>query len=382
MKRLAYALIVSMMFIMMISFIGCGNPYINMANGAIKQNDFDKAIEQCKLAIEEDAQNFEAYYILGNAYYQKGMYAEMNEAFNKSLEIDPKFEGKIQTHKEIAWNKLFEGGVADINEEKYEDAAEKFEIASQIIPNRTGAYNNMAYAYNQIDQPEKAKDAYLRALAIDSTDMELKYYLGVLYYNTQEYENCIATMSEILDNTEPGSELYNNSIVSLAIAYDLSGNSEKAIETYDNALKLNPNDKDILFNKGRLYFLQKDYENAAKVWQRVIEIDPDDFEAHLNIANSFINVGDEIKKEATQQNDQLEYIHSEEERADLEAQYKAQYSKAVPLLEKAVEMKPENANAWQVLGYVYYWSDPSNKELTEKSKEAFDKADALSKNNQ
>lgn len=379
MKRIAYAVALSMMFVLAVSFIGCGNPYINEANVAIKQNNFDKAIEQCQQAISEDAQNFDAYYILGNAYYQKGMFKEMNDAFSSSLEINPKHEAKIKTHRELAWNKLFEGGVTDIEAAEYEKAASKFEIATQLIADRTGAYNNLAYAYNQLDQPENAKDAYIRALAVDSSDLEIKYYLGVLYYNMQDYDACITTMTEIMDTAEPGTELYNNSMVSLAIAYDLAGNSEKAIETYDNALKLNPDDKDILFNKGRLYFLQKDYENAAKVWQRVIEIDPDDFEAHLNISNSYINVGDSLKNERNKQDDQLEYIHSEDERASLEEEYKAQYQKAIPLLERASEMQPENANVWQILGYVYYWVDPTNDDFVTKSKDAFDKADALSK---
>ncbi len=377
MKRTAYAILISMIFVLSVSFIGCGNPLVSGAKVSIQQNNYDKAIEQCLQAIEQEPDNAEAYYVMGNAYFKKSMFKEMNDAFIKSLAIGDKFNDKIESHRELAWNKLFESGVTDINEAQYEKAAEKFEVATQIKPERVSAYNNLAYVYNQLDQPEKAKDTYIRALAVDSTDMEIKYYLGVLYYNTKNYEACIETMNEVLENTEPGSELYNNSIVTLAIAYDLSGNSDKAIETYDNALKVNPTDKDILFNKGRLYFLQKDYENAAKVWQRVIEIDPDDFEAHLNIANSYINVGDSLKNEQRNQNDKMEYIHTEEERAELQERYMEQYSKAIPLLEKAAQLQPENPNVWQVLGYVYYWSDPNDKEAQEKSKNAFDKADAL-----
>ncbi len=366
---------VALTMLLIIAFTGCGSPLVSGAKVYIQQNNYDKAIEQCKLALEQNSQDAEAYYVMGEAYYHKNMFAEMNDAFTQSLAIDVKHTDKVKYYREVTWSKLFNDGVRFINEGNYEKSAAKFLEASNLLAdaNHLGAFKNLAYAYNQLGNDSLALETYKRAIKVDSSDMELKYYLGTMYYNKKQYDSAIDALNEVIINVSPDSSIYNDALLQLAYSYDVSGESDKAIETYDNALKLRPADKDILFNKGRLLYMQKNYDDAAKTWEKVIELDPNDFETHMNIANAYIVMGDSLKKVANEQDDSFKFIRSEEERNEIMKKAVAEYTLALPLLEKASELKSENANVWQNLGYVYYWIEEHDK-----SKAAFDKFKELS----
>ena len=110
-----------------ILFIHCvGTPEITSAKMAIDQKNFDKAIEQCKLAIEKNPQNAEAYFVMGQAYGQKKMYREMNDAFIKSLELSEKHRIEIEQQRDSYGREALNKGVHYYRQNELEDAIDYF----------------------------------------------------------------------------------------------------------------------------------------------------------------------------------------------------------------------------------------------------------------
>lgn len=355
-----------------ILFTSCQQTAVTSAKLYLQQANYDAAIEQCKLAIEEMPNNAEAYFVLGQAYGKKKMYREMNEAFKNSLEFSQKHTPEIEQHRLKYWIDLFNSGVASIKQDQLNDAVEKFNLAIEIIPDRVDAYKNLAFAYTQKKDDPSAIQTYIKAIEIDSTDLEIKNYLGNLYYQNKEYEKAIKVLNEVTAKADPHSKEFSEALHSIAISYDLMGQSDKAIEAYENALKVAPEDVDLMFNMGRLYFMQENYEKAIESFQKVLEKDPDDFDSNLNIGNVYINIADSLAKEAKATDDKGKLILSETEIAQKESLSKGNFEKAIPYLEKATQIKSDNANAWTLLGIVYVRAG-----MAEKGKEAFDKADEL-----
>jgi len=219
-------------------------------------------------------------------------------------------------------------------------AADQFQLAIELAPNQTDAYKNLAYIYSNMGQDSLALEVYNNAIAIDSADLELKLAKGMIYYRMKKYEKTIQQMDKVLELTEPGSATYKDALIHKAFALDLLGKKEEAIATYESALAIMPEDKDLIFNLGRLYYIQDDYENAVKYFKQVVDLNPDDFDATTNIGNAYL---------------QME-----------------KWEEAVPFLEKAVELNPESAAAWNNLGIAYVRSGD-----VEKGKAAFDKAEEL-----
>jgi Flp pilus assembly protein TadD len=180
----------------------------------------------------------------------------------------------------------------------------------------------------------------LEAIRIDPQDLKLKTILGTLYYKNAKYQEAIEIFQKVVEKADPNSKEYADAMISMAFSYDFLGESEEARKTYLAALDKVPNNKDLIFNLGRLNFMQKSYEDAIKNFQKVLEIDPEDFESYLNIGNAYL---------------QLE-----------------KFEDAIPFYQKAVELKPDNANAWNNLAVAYVRMGN-----TEKGKEAFEKAESL-----
>ena len=71
--------------------------------------------------------------------------------------------------------------------------------------------------------------------------------------------------------------------------------TDKALEQYENILKLSPNRIDILLSKGLLYFNEGKYIEAEKVTSRVLEIDKNHLEAKFNLGVIAVSQGDKEK---------------------------------------------------------------------------------------
>jgi tetratricopeptide (TPR) repeat protein len=323
-------------------FTSCEDQYTAGAKVYMQQNNYDKAIEQCLLAIDQVPNNVEANYVLGQAYGQKGMYSEMNAAFNRSLAISPIHEADIKYNREKFYAELFNSGVAKIKEDKLDEAARKFEISTEILPKKLDGYKNLAFTYTKMGKDSMAIETYKKAIVIDSTDQELRTFMGILYYKIKKFEFCISTMSTVMAKANPKSKQYADALYYTAYSYDLLGKADEALGVYLKALEQSPNDVDLLFNLGRLYYVKNSYDKALEYFNKVLLVNPEDFEGNMNVGNCYL----QLKK----------------------------HQESLPFLQKAVAIKPDNSQAWNNLAVAYI-----NLGMKDKGKEAFDKAEALRK---
>jgi tetratricopeptide (TPR) repeat protein len=344
MKKTVFAAITMfIVFGVIFLFTGCQDTFVTSAKVYMQQSNYDKAIEQCLLAVEQIPNNYEAYFVLGKAYSEKNMYREMNDAFNKCSTINQSHTADIQNYKENYYRNIFSDGVRKYNEKNFDEAAQKFQLATEILPKRMEGYKNLAITYTQMKRDSEAVETYKRALAADSTDLDSWTSLGILHYRDKKYGPCISTLKTVLAKANPQSKQYADALYYTAYSYDLLGQTDDALATYQKALEQSPNDLDLIFNLGRLYYMQSKYDKAIEYFQKVLQSNPDDFDTNVDIGNSYI----QIKK----------------------------FKEALPYLEKATQLKPDNSQAWYNLAVV--WVNLGNRV---KGQEALDKAESLKKN--
>ena len=106
-----------------------------------------------------------------------------------------------------------------------------------------------------------------------------------------------------------------------------------------------------------------DYANAEKEFLEALKIDPEYVSAVYNIALTYIKWGQELRMKA------------EEEETNDES-YKEKFKSALPYIEKYLQTEEGSKEPaiWEILGKIY-----ANLGNTEKSTEAFNKADELRK---
>ena len=350
-----------------------GTPEITSAKMAIDQKNYDKAIEQCQLALEKNPQNAEAYFVMGQAYGQKKMFREMNDAFIKSLELSEKHSVEIEQHRESYGREALNKGVHYYRQNELDNAIDNFQLAAELLHDKLPAYKNLAFTYQLANQDSMAIITYEKALEHVPDDLETKRFLGILYYQTTKYDKAIEMLSEVIAKANPQSEEYSDAIFHIAISYDVMGQSEKAIETYKTALDSDPGNNDLLFNMGRLYNLQGKYEDAIATFTKMKTDDETlDFDLNYNVGNAYIGIADSLSKKAMEKDEKGNPVYPDNEVAEFREGEKENFEKAILYLNKAAEIKPDNALVWRQLGISYIRTG-----LQDKGEEAFKRYEEL-----
>ena len=73
-----------------------------------------------------------------------------------------------------------------------------------------------------------------------------------------------------------------NAFSNRGITYGRKGDYDRAIENYDEAIRLNPNHANALYNRGNAFKHKRDYDRAAQDYDHVIRLNPKHADAYSN----------------------------------------------------------------------------------------------------
>ena len=150
--------------------------------------------------------------------------------------------------------------------------------------------------------------------------------------------------------------------------YLKKGNNVKFAEAMQKAVELAPDNKLINFNLATSYYQLKKYDLAKKYYEKTIALDPNFVDAYKGLAYIVLvpeeNITKQMNKDEVLMNDKL-YNKYNKQRLDL-------YRQALPILEKALKVAPNDENVLVMLKKMY-----RDLEMKTKYKEVKAKFDAL-----
>lgn len=136
------------------------------------------------------------------------------------------------------------------------------------------------------------------------------------------------------------------------------GNYRGALYEIRQAEKLDPSSPPVQNNLGLVYYLLDQPQLAEKHLLKSIQLDPNFSDAHNNLARVLIDLGkfDESQQHAKKVIDDLTYPSPEKAWLNLGLSYFTQrrFDRAVPPLEKAATLDPNNCMAHTLLGRTQY----------------------------
>jgi Flp pilus assembly protein TadD len=135
------------------------------------------------------------------------------------------------------------------------------------------------------------------------------------------------------------------------IVYELNyylrnGQFEEAENNLKLAIEKEPMNKQLHFSLGVVYDNLGQTDKAAIAYEEAIEIDPDYFDAVYNLGALYFNQGVEMNNAANEIEDNKKYEAKK-------AEAKASFVEALPYLEKAHELDPKDLGAMQSLKTLY-----------------------------
>jgi len=188
------------------------------------------------------------------------------------------------------------------------------------------------------------------------------------YYLLKNEFISLKDSAKALDALERGYALYPDStlIIFELVNYHLtSGNSEEGMKYLQRAEELASDNPSIYFAKGTLFEKLGDKEKAMDAYHQALAVDPEFFNAWLNIGALHFNNAVEMYEEANSLEDLQEYTKAKEA-AD------AELKKTLDPLNKAHSIKPTDRDCLETLSTIYY-----RLQMTEEREEVQKKIDEL-----
>ena len=140
----------------------------------------------------------------------------------------------------------------------------------------------LAHAYDLFNQGlvTEAEDAVSQILKKTTDEAYAFNLLGILKLRESDLESAINALKKAVDiNKNP--ELLSN----LALAYQESGVTDKAMSLYDQALKIEPKYINALFNQHAIWLDRGHADNATHNLQKILALDPNDYEVMYILLN-------------------------------------------------------------------------------------------------
>lgn len=283
------------------------------------------------------------------------------QAYKKALELDSKSEYKLDIFKNLGFisEQFYNKAVDKYNNKKYIESAEFFkksvEVRQIFGTIDTLSIYNAAISYQLGNDYTNAEECFKTLLKYNYNSPQVYSSLSDIYINKKD------TVAS-LDILKAGREKYPsnfNLIIKETNIYLSSGETEKALDNLNLAIKMDTTNPTIYFAVGANYdqilndtskstsFRKEAAFKAESSYLKAIELDPDYFDANYNLGALYVNRAAKIIEEANKLPLGDPNYDKEKAKAD------ELLIKSTPYLEKALEQKPDDINTLVSLKEIY-----------------------------
>lgn len=231
----------------------------------------------------------------GNKFFEQRKFNEAAVEYWNGLRKDPKIaEAHIKLayiyHYSYSWN---------------EDAYAKLYEAQKLEPNNPKIYLLLGKLYSLDGKAKEALEAYQKAIELEPKNAEAYYYIGTVYQSEQMNDEAETAFKRAIahDITDRPSIFETVSFglqarLQLARLYNQSGRLDEAIEELEKAVALDKDYEDAkselierLFKKAEVVVrgdpASRPYHLALDVYKRIVEIDPKQVEAWMEMGRIY-----------------------------------------------------------------------------------------------
>ncbi len=232
-------------------------------------NQFADSREQFNTVLKEQPSDKDAQYMIAASYFSEEKYRKSREFFEPLL--------RVKRHRNAVLYYL--GEIA----RKDNDSATAIKLYRQITASRYYETAHILVA-QLLQNLGKAEDAlnYLKKVAVNDTDITLKYVRAIAAANLEETDFAISEFRAILVNNPNHLDAMN------ALGYTLADNNlhlSEALQLVKHAYNIEPNNAAIVDSMGWVHFKLGDYQLALEYLQKAYSLNKsDEIAAHLGEA--------------------------------------------------------------------------------------------------
>lgn len=209
------------------------NNYYRRALFFYKEGEFDQAINDIQRALVVDSTVAEYHFVQGNIYYANQQYKEAFSAYQQAVQYDNEHEDAILKLSQI-----------ELILQNYDLAIEMVNKALKINPMNASAYYLKGFIYLDTKDTSTAVSSFQTAIEVDPNHYDSYIILGNIWMNK---------------------------------------NPEFSESYYMQAMELEPQSIEALYNYGMLLQSQERYLETYPVYNKILAIDSSAYFAYYNL---------------------------------------------------------------------------------------------------
>lgn len=161
-----------------------------------------------------------------------------------------------------------------------------YKMGTERFPDKTHYHRTLGWLLAAKQQNGEAIEEYAKAIELDPENLADNKVMGNLLISENRIDEAITVYEKIL-KLEPNNAEAQNTYAQLLGS---TGDEEAVLEAKINASSSNPNDTNLLFQIGEMYFKRNEYSNAVTYFNKLLAIKPEDAMALEFVGNAQHNM--------------------------------------------------------------------------------------------
>jgi tetratricopeptide (TPR) repeat protein len=323
--------------------------------------DYEKAIAILEDILKANGDNAPVYFELSKINAQKNETEKSLDYINHAVELNPK--NKWYVNYKISLTKQL--GL-------YSDCEKTFLVRQKIFPNNTDYDIEFSDFYITFKKYFKALKLYDKVEKKIGVSHDINFNKFLIYKGLEEYEKSENEIKKLIE-VFPGNMSYYIDYADFKLDY---GQVAEAIDIYNQALLVKPNDPSILNEKAQYYMLNHQREKAFELYKIILK-DPSfkiSEKKHILLKFGRLSESDPTFLPLTKD---LSLLAAETHPYDFSINMftadfmydEGNFKEAINYYLKTIDLKPNNYNAWIQL-ILSYQSTSNYGEMISKCEEA------------
>jgi tetratricopeptide (TPR) repeat protein len=293
-------------------------------------------------------------------------------AYEKAISLDDKGAMKKKIITGMVYNDLavdlYNQGSKLFEEKDYEGALKSFQTQIEITESEnyaggidTGMYYNAGLAAVNSGKFDEAIKYFQTCADMGYQGVNPYYQIYEAYLNkgdTTKAESVLLELPKKFPNDK-------NITLNLIDLYIKSGKNDEALKYINVAKETDPNNPTLFYAAGIIYLNMNNYDAAIEELSKSVELNSNFYDTQYGLGAAYINKAADMFVKANEIMDVNKYTKAIDEA-------NAIYAKALPYMEKALQLKPDDVYTMRRLQELYY-----RMKMTDKYNEIKAKADAI-----